>query len=143
MFKGEYSHSIDSKGRLIMPSKFRELLGNTFTVTKGFDQCLMAFDQEGWEQFESKLRSQPINDPRVRKLQRYFIGGAKETEIDKQGRARIPGSLREHAKLGKEIVLVGVGSFIEIWDKEVWEQESTFDDISSIAEELQGLGIEF
>ena len=142
MFKGEYSHTIDAKGRMIMPSKYRELLGDSFVVTRGFDKCLMAFDQEGWENFETKIRKLPISKPSARKTQRYFIGGSMEVEIDKQGRALIPQGLREHANLEKEIVLLGVGNYIEIWDKAVWEKEGCFDDISSVAVELDELGIE-
>ncbi|MCR4691464.1 MAG: division/cell wall cluster transcriptional repressor MraZ [Lachnospiraceae bacterium] len=142
MFKGEYSHTIDTKGRMIMPSKYRELLGDVFTITRGFDKCLMAFDQAGWENFEQKIRSLPVSKPSARKAQRYFIGGSQDVEIDKQGRALIPAVLREHAGLGKEIVLMGVGNYIEIWDKATWESEGCFDDFSTVAQELDELGIE-
>ena len=141
MFKGEYSHTIDAKGRLIMPSKYRELLGEAFVVTRGFDNCLFVFDREGWEKFESDLRALPIASANARKLQRFFIGGAVEAEIDKQGRMLIPGVLRDHAKLEKNITLVGVGSHIEIWNKESWEQDGSFDNLDEAAEQLMELGI--
>ena len=141
MFKGEYSHTIDAKGRLIMPSKYRELLGETFIVTRGFDHCLYVYDQNDWEKFEEALRALPIGNPSTRKLQRFFIGGAVDAEIDKQGRVLIPGVLREHAGLEKNITLVGVGSHIEIWDKDKWESDGSFDDLDDAARELADLGI--
>ncbi len=141
MFKGEYSHTIDAKGRLIMPSKYRELLGDSFVVTRGFDRCLFVYDLEDWEKFESSLRNLPISNPNTRKLQRFFIGGAVDAEIDKQGRVLIPGVLRDHAKLEKNITLVGVGNHIEIWNKDAWETDGSFDDMDEAAAQLAELGI--
>ena len=83
-FKGEYSHSIDAKGRLIVPAKFRELLGDQFVVTKGFDGCLFVLAQEGWDQFEEKLQALPMDKPEARMLGRFFISGAIDAEVDKQ-----------------------------------------------------------
>ena len=140
-FKGEYSHSIDAKGRLIMPVKFRELLGEQFVVTKGFDGCLFVFAQEGWEAFEEKLQALPMDKPEARMLGRFFIAGAIDVEVDKQGRILIPANLLQHAKIEKEAVVAGVGNRAEIWSKEEWEKASTFDDINSIAAKMSAYGL--
>ena len=116
-FKGEYSHSIDAKGRLIIPAKFRELLGEQFVVTKGFDGCLFVFAEEGWEQFEEKLQALPMDKPEARMLGRFFIAGAIDAEVDKQGRILLPQNLLQHAKIEKEAVIAGVGNRVEIWSK--------------------------
>ena len=117
MFMGEYSHTIDAKGRIIVPAKFRESLGDNFVVTKGLDNCLFVYTSEDWRKFEEKLRTLPLTNKDARKFTRFFLAGAAEMEIDKQGRILIPSVLREFAALEKDVVLVGVGSRIEIWDK--------------------------
>ena len=90
MFMGEYNHTIDAKGRLIVPSKFREALGDTFVVTKGLDGCLFVYDNEEWQAFEEKLRSLPITNKEARQFARFFLAGAAEVEVDKQGRILVP-----------------------------------------------------
>ena len=117
---GEYSHSLDTKGRLIMPAKLRQDIGDKFILTKGLDGCLFAFSQEEWLNFEEKLKSLPLSDKNARNFVRFFLSGATECEIDKQGRFLIPTNLRETASLQKEVVIIGVGTRIEIWDKEKW-----------------------
>ena len=141
MFVGEYNHSLDSKGRLIIPSRFREALGDTFMVTKGLDGCLSIYDMEGWKNLEAKLQTLPLTNANARKFTRFMLGGAIECEVDKQGRILIPGNLREFAHLSKDVALVGVGGRIEIWDKETWMQVSAYDDMEEIAENMEGLGI--
>lgn len=141
MFVGEYSHSLDSKGRLIIPSRFREALGDTFMVTKGLDGCLSIYDMEGWKNLESKLQALPLTNANARKFTRFMLGGAIECEVEKQGRILIPANLREFAHLTKDVALVGVGGRIEIWDKETWIQVSAYDDMEEIAENMEGLGI--
>ena len=140
-FKGEYSHSIDAKGRLIIPTKFRDLLGEQFVVTKGFDGCLFVFAAEGWEKFEEKLQSLPMDKPEARMLTRFFLAGAIDAEIDKQGRILIPSNLLEHAKIEKEAVIAGVGNRAEIWSKAEWEKASSFDDINGIAAKMSEYGL--
>ena len=140
-FKGEYSHSIDAKGRLIVPAKFRELLGDQFVVTKGFDGCLFVFSQEGWDQFEEKLQALPMDKPEARMLGRFFISGAIDAEVDKQGRILLPSNLLQHAKIEKEAIIAGVGNRVEIWSKEEWEKASTFDDINEIAAKMSEYGL--
>ena len=122
MFMGEYSHTIDAKGRIIVPAKFRESLGDNFVVTKGLDNCLFVYTSEDWRKFEEKLRTLPLTNKDARKFTRFFLAGAAEMEIDKQGRILIPSVLREFAALEKDVVLVGVGSRIEIWDKARWNE---------------------
>ena len=140
-FRGEYSHSIDQKGRLIIPAKFRELLGDQFVVTKGFDGCLFVFAAEGWERFEEKLQSLPMDKPEARMLSRFFLAGAIDAEVDKQGRILIPSNLLTHSGIEKEAVVAGVGNRVEIWSKDEWEKASTFDDINSIAAKMSEYGL--
>jgi len=143
MFMGEYNHSIDAKGRVIVPSKFRELLGEHFVVTKGLDGCLWVFPDDEWEKFSGKLRELPVANSEARKLSRYFLAGATDAETDKQGRILLPQVLRDFADLDKEVVLVGAASRVEIWDKKSWEKNSTFDNMETIAEHMGewGFGI--
>lgn len=140
MYMGEYNHTIDTKGRLIVPSKFRESLGDTFVITKGFDGCLFVYDRSEWAKFEEKLTTLPLTNPEARKLMRFFLAGASEVEVDKQGRILIPTNLRTHAGLVKDAVLVGVASKIEIWSKEKWDSNN-YDDMDEIAEKLEELGL--
>ncbi|MBQ4068470.1 MAG: division/cell wall cluster transcriptional repressor MraZ [Lachnospiraceae bacterium] len=141
MFMGEYNHSIDAKGRVIIPAKFRDKLGETFVVTKGLDGCLFVFALDEWKNFEEKLRTLPIANKDARKFTRFFLAGAADLEVDKQGRALLPSNLREFAELKKDVVLVGVSSRVEIWSKERWEDSTAFDDMDEIAEHMAELGL--
>lgn len=141
MFMGEYNHTIDAKGRLIVPSKFREALGDTFVVTKGLDGCLFVYDNEEWQAFEEKLRSLPITNKEARQFARFFLAGAAEVEVDKQGRILVPNILREFAQINKDVVLIGVASRIEIWSKERFEGMASFEDMDEIAEHMAELGL--
>ncbi|MBQ7065332.1 MAG: division/cell wall cluster transcriptional repressor MraZ [Lachnospiraceae bacterium] len=140
MFMGEYSHTIDAKGRLIIPSKFREALGEEFVVTKGLDGCLFVYDQTEWSAFEEKLKSLPITNKDARQFVRFFLAGAASVEVDKQGRILVPNVLREFANLQKDVTLIGVGSRIEIWSKEKFEDTCNYDDMEDIAEHMAELG---
>lgn len=115
MFMGEYNHIIDAKGRLIVPAKFREILGDNFVVTKGLDGCLFVYSDKEWQAFEEKLKTLPLTNKNARQFTRFFLAGAAQVEVDKQGRILLPQVLREFAGLEKEVVLVGVASRIEIW----------------------------
>ena len=141
MFMGEYNHTIDAKGRLIVPSRFREILGDAFVVTKGLDGCLFVYDNEEWKLFEEKLRALPITNKEARQFVRFFLAGAAEVEVDKHGRILIPNVLREFAGLAKDVALVGVGSRIEIWSRERFEDTAAFDDMDEIAEHMAELGL--
>lgn len=141
MFMGEHNHTIDAKGRVIVPSKFRELLGETFVVTKGLDGCLFVFTNEEWKKFEEKLTTLPLTNKDARRFVRFFLAGAATVDADKQGRILLPSTLREHAELEKEVVLVGVASRVEIWSKSRWENDAAFDDVEEIAEHMSELGL--
>ncbi|WP_099470137.1 division/cell wall cluster transcriptional repressor MraZ [Konateibacter massiliensis] len=141
MFMGEYNHTIDAKGRLIVPSKFRETLGDEFVVTKGLDGCLFVYPNEEWKTFEEKLRTLPLTNKNARQFSRFFLAGAASCEVDKQGRILLPGVLREFAGLEKDVVLVGVLSRIEIWSKEKWLESNVYDDMEEIAEHMEELGL--
>jgi MraZ protein len=142
-FMGEYNHSIDAKGRIIVPSKFREKLGEQFIVTKGLDGCLWVFSSEEWNAFTEKLTSLPVANKAARNFNRFFLAGATEAEADKTGRILIPQVLRDYAKLDKDAVLIGAGQRVEIWNKQAWEEVSTFDDVDELAEQMGewGFGI--
>ena len=143
MLIGEYEHSLDAKGRLIMPAKIREDIGEKFIVTKGLDGCLFGFSQNEWANFEEKLKTLPLTNKNARDFVRFFLSGAVECEFDKQGRFLIPSNLRDYAKLDKEIVIIGVGTRIEIWNREEWKKYSSDENISAdeIAENMTMLGI--
>ncbi|MDE6943705.1 MAG: division/cell wall cluster transcriptional repressor MraZ [Lachnospiraceae bacterium] len=141
MFMGEYNHTIDAKGRLIVPSKFREALGDTFVVTKGLDGCLFVYDNKEWNAFEEKLKSLPLTNKEARQFARFFLAGAAEVEVDKQGRILVPNILREFAQISKDVVLIGVASRIEIWSRERFEGIASFEDMDEIAEHMAELGL--
>ena len=145
MFTGEYQHTIDEKGRLIMPAKFRDVLGDTFIITKGLDSCLFVYPQEEWKILEDKLKKLPFTNKDARAFARFFFSGAAECETDKQGRVLISGNLREYSRLNKDVVVIGVGTRIEIWSREVWdnyslETEKSYEDL---AEKMVDLDLGF
>ena len=143
MFMGEYSHSIDPKGRLIIPAKLREELGDNFVVTKGLDGCLLAYPQEEWQNIEKRFREVPLTTKDARKFSRFFFAGAAQMELDKQGRILLPATLRSFAGLEKDVVLVGVLDRVEIWDKSRWDENNAYDDqdMDEIAEHMADLGL--
>lgn len=141
MFMGEYNHTIDVKGRLIVPSKFREKLGNDFVATKGLDGCLFVYSNEEWANIEEKFRNIPLTTKDARKFSRFFFAGAASCEVDKQGRILLPQVLREYADIQKDVVLAGVLSRIEIWSKERWLGTNTYDDMDEVAEHMAELGL--
>lgn len=140
MFMGEYNHTLDEKGRLIIPSKFRDELGHDFVVTKGLDNCLFVFAQNEWKNFEEKLTGIPITNKAGRMFSRFMLGSATQPDIDKQGRMLIPANLREYASITKDAILMGIGNRIEIWDKESWESKEA-EDMDAIAVNMEDLGI--
>ncbi|MCF0121839.1 MAG: division/cell wall cluster transcriptional repressor MraZ [Lachnospiraceae bacterium] len=141
MFMGEYSHSIDAKGRLIIPSRFRDELGANFVLTKGLDGCLSLYPQNEWRIFEKKLRDLPLISRNARIFTRFFVASATPCTFDKQGRILIPEILREYANLEKNVVLTGNINRIEIWSKRKWSENSNYDDMNVIAKELQDIGM--
>ena len=141
MFRGEYTHTIDTKGRMIMPAKLRDSLGESFIITKGMDGCLMAYDTAEWEEFEKKLQGLPLTNKNARKLVRHFSGGAMDVDCDGQGRILVPNNLREYAGLTKDVVLVGMGNRVEIWSKARYEEDATYEDMDEVAAALEEMGL--
>ena len=141
MLIGEYEHSLDAKGRLIMPVKLRQDMGEKFIVTKGLDGCLFAFSQEEWLNLETNSKALPLSDKNARNFVRFFLSGATECEIDKQGRFLLPNNLRIAAGLEKETVIIGVGTRLEIWDKQTWQNCDENISADEIAENMANLGI--
>ena len=143
MLIGEYEHSLDVKGRVIMPAKLREDMGEKFILTKGLDGCLFGFSQNEWANFEEKLKTLPLTNKNARDFVRFFLSGATECEMDKQGRFLVASNLREYASMDKEVVVIGVGNRIELWNKEKWIKHNSDENISAdeIAEKMGFLGI--
>ncbi len=141
MFMGEYQHTVDTKGRLIIPAKFRDSLGEEFIVTKGLDGCLFVFPQNEWQAFEEKLRTLPLTQKGARQFTRFFVAGATPCELDKQGRILLPATLREFAGLEKDVVLAGMLNRVEIWSKDKWIQNTAEGDMDDIAEQMTDLGL--
>lgn len=143
MLTGEFNHTIDTKGRLIIPSKFREILGEEFVITKGLDGCLFLYPENEWKVFEEKLRTLPLTNKDARIFTRFFLGSAVDGSLDKQGRVLISSALRTFAQLEKEVVLVGVLDRVEIWDKAKWNENNTIveDNMDDIAGHMEELGL--
>ncbi|MDO4519291.1 MAG: division/cell wall cluster transcriptional repressor MraZ [Eubacteriales bacterium] len=141
MFMGEYNHTIDAKGRLIIPAKFRELLGEEFVLTKGLDGCLNIYSYNEWHAFEEKLAKLPLTDKNARTFKRFFVAGAAACELDKQGRILVPQTLREFAGLAKDVVLTGCLDKIEVWSKEKWSENCDYDNMEDVTQAMQEMGI--
>ena len=141
MFMGEYNHTIDAKGRLIIPSRFRELLGEEFVLTRGLDGCLSIYPMDEWVAFEEKLRALPLTNKDARTFSRFFVAGATTCQLDKQGRILVPQTLRQFAGLDKDVVLTCNLNRIEVCSKEKWSENCNYDDMDSIAESMQNIGI--
>ena len=142
MFLGKYSHNIDAKGRVIIPAKFREQLGEQFIITNGFEGCLFVYPMNEWEELSASLSKLPSNQKSARYLQRTFLSGAAEAEPDKQGKVLITPPHREYAALSKEVVIIGVSKRVEIWDAQRWleysqnEEEMTVEEAAESLEEI-------
>ena len=145
MFMGEYQHSIDQKGRIMMPAKIRTQLGERFVLTKGLDSCLFVYPEQEWKVLEEKLKKLPFTNRDARNFSRFFFSGATEVEFDKQGRILVPNNLRSHGKLDKDVVIIGVSTRLEIWDKETWENYSNEaqGDYEELAEKMMDFEINF
>lgn len=138
MLIGEYRHNIDDKGRLIIPSKFREDIGNEFIVTRGLDGCLFVYSKERWQMIVSKLETLPFTKKDVRTFNRFFLSSASICEFDKQGRINLPSPLINYAKLKKECTIIGVNDRLEIWATEIFDSliEENLSEIEHLAENL-------
>lgn len=138
MLMGEYHHSIDDKGRIIIPSKFRYDLGEKFIVTRGLDKCLFIYSEQEWNKLVSKLKKLSFTKQDTRNFLRFFLSGATECEFDKQGRINITSPLVNYADLKKDCVIIGVNDRLEIWANDIWQEfiDNNSDNLSNIAENL-------
>ncbi|KMO85921.1 protein MraZ [Megasphaera cerevisiae DSM 20462] len=146
MFMGEYSHTIDVKGRVILPAKFRDELGMNFVVTRGLEGCLSVYTMDSWLHLADAMKKLKASKENVRAFKRFVFGSAAEVEFDKQGRILIPGTLREYAHLEKEVTVLGTGDKIEIWNKDAYETYAAkiVPDMEEIAESMdETLDLEF
>ena len=142
MFIGEYSHVLDAKGRMFMPAKFRDELGEKFIVTIGLDRCLFVFPTETFQIYKEKLDAISLANRDARNFTRFFFAGAGECELDKQGRIMLPHKLRTYARLEKDVTVVGVSGRIELWNTEDWEKEHSIENFSpdEFSEKMELLG---
>lgn len=138
MLMGEYNHSIDDKLRLIIPSKFREELGEKVIITRGLENCLFIYSEKEWQKVVTKLNLLPFTKKDARSFTRMFLSGATDVEFDKQGRIKITKSLCEYANLSKDCVVIGVNDRLEIWSKENWDNyfNENSENMSEVCEKL-------
>ncbi len=136
--KGEFQHTLDAKGRLFIPAKLREELGDSFVVAKGLDQCLFLYPQTAWDKLEEKIRQLPMS--KSRDLQRFFLSSAADAAVDKQGRIVVPPVLRDYAGLDHDVTIIGVLERAEIWDRKTWDTYNGRLDAGSIAQAMEELG---
>ena len=136
MFMNEYSHTIDAKGRMILPAKFREELGENFILSPGIDTCLTIYPRERWEMLLARIQQLSATKLNVRQFRRFLIGGSTEMECDRQGRILIPAHLRARAKLEKDAKIIGVGDTIEVWNPALLNDLQAKESMADIAESL-------
>jgi len=143
MFNGEYSHTIDSKKRLAIPSKFRKELGDRAIITRGIDNCLVIYPLKEWEDFAKKLDSLPTTQADARKFSRIMSAGAMDSKLDNLGRILIPDYLKDYASLKKNVVIIGCLKKLEIWDEVIWQEykKKTEMSVGDIAERLKEMGV--
>lgn len=137
MLIGEYNHSVDAKGRVIFPAKFREEMGERFIVTKGLDNCLYAYSAEEWRLLDQRIRDLPV---KARNMQRFFLSGAVEAEVDSSGRILLPQQLRAYAGIVRDVTVIGVSSRVEIWAREKWDEVCGSITSDMVAESMEELG---
>ena len=144
-FMGTYQNNVDPKGRVSIPVKYRDALGERFFVTKGFDSCIDIYTVDEWEKFAEKLHKLPVTKRDMRDFVRFIFGNATEVELDKQGRILLPSMLRGTVGIEKEVIVMGVGNKVEIWDKAKWEehQQVISQHISEISENLGAFDVDF
>lgn len=134
MFTGEYLHTLDTKGRVIIPSRLRDGLGEKFMITRGLDHCIFAYPLSEWASLEEKMIKFPLTKKDYRAYNRLFFSGAMEVEADKQGRVLIPQYLRDYAGIEKDVMIIGVADRVELWNEAAWKEY--FEEVDSNYEEL-------
>ena len=141
MFLGDFPHTLDDKGRLIMPSKFRNELGTNFIVTRGLEGCLFVFTESKWNEFTEQLNSKGLSKKDVRSITRFLCSCAMTSDLDKQGRFLVNKNLREFAGIERDVMIIGVSDRIEIWSKEKWNEysEAEYSDDNIMSEKFDGL----
>lgn len=141
MFTGEYQHTLDHKGRVIIPARLREGLGETFMITRGLDRCIFVYHLDEWAKVEQKVKELPLTRQDARAFTRYLFSGAAEVEMDRQGRVLIPQGLREYADIEREVMIIGVSNRVEVWSEEAWRQYTSTEnlDFEAAAEKLADL----
>jgi len=140
---GEYEHSVDTKGRVAVPAKFRPQVETGLVVTRGFEQCLFVYPMDEWQRLSERVSALSMGQAEARQLRRLLFASAFDTELDKQGRILLPAALREYAGIGDSAVVAGMNTYFEIWSKEAWatEQAGLAEDAETIAEAMATLGI--
>ena len=143
MFLGEFDHSVDVKGRVAVPAKFRPQLETGLVITRGLDRCLWVYPMEEWQALSQRISAQSVAQPEARQLRRQLFGNAFDTELDKQGRILVPAPLRTYAGIGEGAVVAGMNTYFEIWAKDAWElnQAGIAEEASAIAATLANLGL--
>jgi len=144
MFIGEYNHTLDDKGRLAIPAKFRALLKSGGVVTKGLDNCLFLYAKKEWSAIAARLSSLPFNKANDRALARHFLAGARDLDFDSQGRLNLPEYLRQFANLNKKVIIAGLYNRLEIWDETAWQnyKQKMEKESNAIAEALEGVVVD-
>jgi len=143
MFLGEYEHSVDVKGRVAVPAKFRTQLEGGLVVTRGFERCLQVYPMEQWQALSERVSSLSLGTTEARQLRRLLFASAFDTELDKQGRILLPASLREYGKIGDNAVIAGMNTYFEIWSKTDWDaaMDALDDSNTAIAAQMAEIGI--
>lgn len=141
MLIGEFSNNLDLKKRLVIPIKFRDLLGNSCIVTRGFENCIFVYNLNQWQEMQNKIEKLSLTKKSNRLLARFFLSAATQIDFDNQGRINLPKALCEHANLEKECVIMGMGNRLEIWNKNNWAEylAQNTDDLDEIVDEIEGI----
>jgi MraZ protein len=138
MFLGQFSHTVDAKGRTFVPAKYRDELGETFIVTRGTAKCLTVYPMSEWENFTAKIADLP--QAQAAKIRRFLLGNASDVSLDGQGRINIAQNLREYAEIDKNVVFLGLGTYLEIWSEEAWKAENESETASEVEDLMIALG---
>ena len=144
-FIGQHQYSLDTKGRVSIPSEFRDVLTERYddklVLMKNYDRCLVAYPVEEWQKIDAKIAALPQSDPMVTKYHRYFYSSAKVCELDGQGRVLVPPALKQYAGLSRDVVIIGLSNRMEIWDAETWKKETPQEDFAAVRSAMAAYGL--